>query len=128
MRTILELMKVFEMDKYKNITISEYSLGMKKKTQLMCSLILKPKLLLMDEYISGLDPISLAVIKKILIEYANKGNAIILSTHMLDAAERFCNRAIIIDDGEIIAKEENLSSIKMKYNSLEEYFISTTLK
>jgi ABC-2 type transport system ATP-binding protein len=125
---IQELIQVFEMGEYKNIRISDYSLGIKKKTQLMCSLILKPKILLMDEYISGLDPISLAAIREILVEYAKKGNAIILSTHMLDAAERFCNRAVIIDHGRIIAKEENLSLIKDKYNSLEEYFIATTLK
>ena len=126
-KTIQNLVNEFEVSEYLEERIATYSLGMKKKVQLMCALVLDPKVILLDEYISGLDPIGLFMIKKILKDFAKKGNAVVISTHMLDVAETFCNRAIIIREGKILKEEDNLQSIKSRYKSLEEYFISSVL-
>lgn len=125
---INDIANQFEVEEYFNTRISSYSLGMKKKIQLMCSLILNPKIILMDEYISGLDPMGLFNVKKILRDYASKGNSVVISTHMLDVAETFCNKAIIINEGSIVNEETDIQKVKEKYNSLEEYFISSILK
>lgn len=118
--------KNFQLTDFINNLISTYSLGTKKKLQLLCSLLKKPKILLLDEYISGLDPITLYNVKGILKQYAALGNSILLSTHMLDVAEKFCDDIIMIQDGKIIGnKSINIKEIAEKYSSLEEFFIKT---
>lgn len=118
--------KTFQLTDFINNLICTYSLGTKKKLQLLCSLLKKPKILLLDEYISGLDPITLYNVKEILKHYAALGNSILLSTHMLDVAEKFCDDIIMIQDGRIIGnKSVDMKKIVEKYSSLEEFFIKT---
>lgn len=118
--------KTFQLTDFINNLICTYSLGTKKKLQLLCSLLKKPKILLLDEYISGLDPITLYNVKEILKHYAALGNSILLSTHMLDVAEKFCDDIIMIQDGRIIGnKPVDMKKIVEKYSSLEEFFIKT---
>ncbi|PEA31018.1 hypothetical protein COO13_22380 [Bacillus toyonensis] len=103
--------------------ISKYSLGMKKKLSLLPLLIKKPPLLLLDEYISGIDPVSMKEIKDILKGYASDDKSILLSTHQLEVAQTFCDSIIFIKEGEISQNYISVKEIIDKEKSLEEYFI-----
>ncbi|MDN4638061.1 MULTISPECIES: ABC transporter ATP-binding protein [Bacillus] len=105
--------------------ISEYSLGMKKKISLIPLLLKRPKLLLLDEYFSGIDPISMRDIKIVLNEYIIGGNSVLLSTHQLDAAQSTCDFIIVIDKGKIHKPVISMEEILGNENSVEDYFINS---
>lgn len=118
--------KLFQLEKFIENMISTYSLGTKKKLQLLCTIINNPKILLLDEYISGLDPLSLYNIKNILKDYTSKGNTILLATHMLDVAEKFCDDVIMINNGHVVNDAIlSIDELKQKYSSLEEFYIKS---
>lgn len=108
--------------------IMDCSLGMKKRIQLMCAMVIKPSILLLDEYVSGLDPVSLKIIQKILREYAQNGNMILLATHILSVAESVCDSVIFMQDGEVLQQMENMDYLKNKYSSLEDYYFAMVKK
>ncbi|AEI45613.1 ABC transporter ATP-binding protein [Paenibacillus mucilaginosus] len=83
--------------------IRTYSKGMKQKAALLGALIHRPQLLILDEPLTGLDPESNRQIKDYLKQYAKLGNSIIFSTHILEAAEKLCNRILIMKEGRSIA-------------------------
>lgn len=114
---------LFSLEDYMDHPIFTYSLGTKKKVQLLCSLLKKPKVILLDEYISGLDPTTLYNVKKILRELVDKGSTVVLATHMLDVAEKFCDEFILIHNGSVNHKSISLDSLKTNYSSLEAFFI-----
>lgn len=82
--------------------ISSYSHGMKQKLALISALIHKPKLMILDEPFVGLDPKAALMLKNIMHEICDNGGAIFFSTHVLDVAERLCNKIAIIKDGELV--------------------------
>ena len=106
--------------------ISDYSLGMKKKLTLIPLLIKEPKVLLLDEFISGIDPVSMRDIKQILKKYVSKNNSILFSTHQLDVAQVFCDSILIIHRGEIHTSLMKVDEILKKYGSIEDFFIQQT--
>ena len=83
--------------------ISSYSHGMKQKLAIISALIHEPKLLVLDEPFVGLDPKASFTLKQIMHEICEKGTAIFFSTHVLDVAEKLCNKIAIIKKGQIIA-------------------------
>ncbi len=83
--------------------IGSYSHGMKQKLAIISALIHDPKLLVLDEPFVGLDPKASFVLKQIMHEICEKGTAIFFSTHVLDVAEKLCNKVAIIKKGKIIA-------------------------
>ncbi len=103
--------------------ISTYSHGMKQKLAIIASLIHSPKLFIMDEPFVGLDPESTFKFKEMMRDFVSQGNAIFFSTHVLDTAEKLCNKIAIIKKGQLIAsgdsKElthgESLESCFMEY-------------
>ena len=101
--------------------ISSYSHGMKQKVAIISALIHEPKLLVLDEPFVGLDPKAAYTLKEIMHEMCDKGTAIFFSTHVLDVAEKLCNKVAIIKQGKIIASGsmEELT----KGQSLEERFL-----
>ena len=86
--------------------ISSYSHGMKQKLALISALIRKPKLLLLDEPFVGLDPKAAVILKGFMREVCDNGGAVFFSTHVLDVAEKLCNRIAIIKGGKLIASGE----------------------
>ncbi|KSU88333.1 hypothetical protein MKZ18_02390 [Priestia sp. FSL W8-0001] len=90
----------------------------------MGSLLNKPSVLLLDEFISGIDPINMKKIKSILKDYVSAGNSILLSTHQLEVAQTFCDSLVFINEGKILKIESDISSVFTKNESLEDYFIS----
>ena len=102
--------------------ISSYSHGMKQKLAIISALVHEPKLLILDEPFVGLDPQAAITLKKIMKEICEKGGAIFFSTHVLDVAEKLCNKVAIIKDGELI-KAGNMDDIVRDGISLEDIFM-----
>ncbi len=101
--------------------ISSYSHGMKQKLAIISALVHKPKVLLLDEPFVGLDPKASLDLKKIMHEMCDEGCAIFFSTHVLEVAEKLCNKIAIINEGKLIESGDMETVIKNQ--SLEEVFM-----
>ena len=104
--------------------ISSYSHGMKQKLVIISALIHSPKLLIMDEPFVGLDPRAAFTVKELMAQLVAEGGAVFFSTHVLDVAEKICNKMAIIKNGSLIACGTT-AEIKGD-NSLEEVFLELT--
>lgn len=102
--------------------ISSYSHGMKQKLAIISALVHRPKLLLLDEPFVGLDPKAAVILKEIMRELCEDGGAIFFSTHVLDVAEKLCNKVAIIKGGELVASGE-MKDIVKDGDSLESIFM-----
>ena len=118
---IKENADAFEITSALGDLISSYSHGMKQKLAIIGALLHKPKLLILDEPFVGLDPKAALVLKNKMHELCEEGSAIFFSTHVLDVAEKLCNKVAIIRQGEIIALG-NMEEL-IKDSSLEEVFM-----
>ncbi len=107
--------------------IGDYSHGMKQKLMLISVLMRKPRVLFLDEPTVGLDAKSAKILKMLLRKYANEGSAIFMTTHVLEIAEKMCDRIGIINKGELIA-EGTLSELRSRSGkeSLEDIFLNLT--
>ncbi len=83
--------------------IGSYSHGMKQKLAIVSALLHRPKLMILDEPFVGLDPKAAVVLKTVMKELCREGGAIFFSTHVLDVAEKLCNKVAIIRDGRLAA-------------------------
>ena len=113
--------KMFEMEDKLNDDISSFSHGMKQKVALMAALSHNPNVLVMDEPFVGLDPKAVFDIKNIMKEMTKEGKTIFFSTHILDVAEKLCDRVAIIKNGNIV-KIGKMKDIKGD-SSLEKVFL-----
>lgn len=102
--------------------VSTYSHGMKQKLALISALVHRPKLLILDEPFVGLDPKAAVILKNVMHRICEEGGAIFFSTHVLDVAEKLCNRVAIIKDGTLIASGE-MEEIVKAGQSLEDIFM-----
>ncbi|MCC0679756.1 ABC transporter ATP-binding protein [Clostridioides sp. ES-S-0005-03] len=93
----------FEINRALGDLISSYSHGMKQKLAIISALIHNPKILILDEPFVGLDPKASFILKEIMKEFCKKGGCIFFSTHVLEVAEKICDKIAIIKDGNIIA-------------------------
>ncbi len=94
---------IFEITESLAMPIGAYSHGMKQKLALIAALMHEPKLMIMDEPFVGLDPKAAHTIKQIMRELCNSGSAIFFSTHVLEVAEKLCDKVAIIKDGKLVA-------------------------
>jgi len=101
--------------------IRSYSHGMRQKIAIISAIIHEPKLLVLDEPFVGLDPKATYTLKEIMREMCSNGSAVFFSTHVLDVAEKLCNRVVIIKEGRIIASGTMDELTKDK--SLEDLFL-----
>ena len=101
--------------------ISECSHGMKQKIAIISALIHKPKLILMDEPFVGLDPVASHQLKNLMAEHCANGGAIFFSTHVLEVAEKLCNKVAIIKNGKLVAS--GAMDVVRGDSSLEEIFL-----
>lgn len=127
-KNIEKLAKKFEMQPALNNKMQSYSRGMRQKIIIMGVLLHNPKNLILDEPMTGLDPKSSYDLKKIMKEHANNNNTVFFSTHILEVAERLCDRIAIIDKGKIIfvGTYEEMKREFKKNASLEELFMEIT--
>ncbi len=126
---ISDLLRLFELEEKGNELIQGYSRGMRQKIALAGALIHQPKVIFLDEPTVGLDPKSARLMKDILRKLCNEGTTVFVSTHILEIAERMCDRFAIINRGKIIAigtmaelREHAASDTK----SLEDIFLELT--
>lgn len=111
----------FEITKNLGDPISSYSHGMKQKLAIISALIHEPKLLILDEPFVGLDPKASHTLKEIMKEMVKKDCSIFFSTHVLEVAEKLCNKIAIIKEGKIVV-EGNMKEV-IKNKSLEDTFM-----
>lgn len=104
----------FEITSYKNRKIKELSKGNQQKIQFISAVIHEPKLLILDEPFTGLDPINVKLMKEAIIDLKNKGCSIIFSSHQMEYIEDFCEKLVILVKGKPIL-EGNLKDIKESY-------------
>ena len=93
----------FEINKALGDLISSYSHGMKQKLAIISALIHSPKVLILDEPFVGLDPKASFILKEIMKEFCNNGGCIFFSTHVLEVAEKICDKIGIIKGGKLMA-------------------------
>lgn len=108
------LLDRFNIKEYKDKKIKELSKGNQQKIQFIISVLNEPKLLILDEPFSGLDPINVEAFKDYIIELSNKGSIIIFSSHRMEHVELFCKKLVVLKDGKSVL-EGYLKDIKEKY-------------
>ena len=102
--------------------ISTYSHGMKQKLAIISALVHQPRLMVLDEPFVGLDPKATIILKDIMRKICKEGGAIFFSTHVLDVAERLCNKVAIIKDGSLVTSG-NMEELIKQGKSLETIFM-----
>lgn len=124
---IEKYLKYFELEEAANSQIRSYSRGMKQKITVIGSLLHQPQLWVLDEPMVGLDPRASHLLKEEIHAHCQKGNTVFFSTHVLDVAEKMCDRIGIINKGKLIA-EGTLDELRSgeKGASLEQLFLELT--
>jgi ABC-2 type transport system ATP-binding protein len=120
-RQIAKYADAFELTANLGQSIQSYSHGMKQKLALIAALMHSPKLIIMDEPFVGLDPKSSHTLKQIMREHCDNGGAIFFSTHVLEVAEKLCDKVAIIKEGKLIVSG-TMEEVKGN-ESLEEVFL-----
>lgn len=118
--------KMFDMEQELGNTIRSFSHGMKQKISLIAALAHEPKVLIMDEPFVGLDPKAIFDMKGVMKEIAKDGGTIFFSTHILDVAEKLCDRVAIVKQGQIV-KVGDMQAIRGD-KSLEKVFLELEAK
>jgi ABC-2 type transport system ATP-binding protein len=126
---LTHMAEIFEMTRALRDRIQSYSHGMRQKIIIMGALLHNPGLWILDEPLTGLDPRSSFQLKEMMRAHADTGNAVLFSTHMLEVAEKLCDKIAIINKGQIVFFGE-LEELKGRYNqlSLEDIFMEVTAR
>ena len=114
--------KLFELENAIDNKIKTYSHGMKQKITIMAALVHDPKIWILDEPLTGLDPQSIYQVKQCMIEHAKKGNIVFFSSHIIDIVEKLCDRIAIIKKGHILCVRDTLD-VEKEHGSLETYYL-----
>ncbi len=112
---------LFELTKDLAEPVSAYSHGMKQKLAVISAWLHEPKLIIMDEPFVGLDPKASHILKEMMREFCDKGNAIFFSTHVLEVAQKLCDKVAIIKNGKLI-RSGTMEEVRGD-DSLEEVFL-----
>ena len=115
-------LKAFKMEEHFDKPIKSYSHGMKQKISVIAALVHNPKLWVLDEPLTGLDPQSAYQLKKVMREHADAGNTVFFSSHILDVVENLCDRCCIIEQGRLKGVFD-IAEIKKNKTSLEKISI-----
>lgn len=124
-----KLLKVFRLDDKVNMFPTHFSKGMKQKVMLICAFIVEPDLYIIDEPFLGLDPLGIESLIDLMVEERDKNRSILMSTHILSTAERYCNRYVILDNGRVLVSgtiEELRQKMDMPDASLDDLYLSLT--
>jgi ABC-2 type transport system ATP-binding protein len=126
---IEDYLDAFDLENRENEMISGYSHGMKQKIAIIAALLHKPKLLILDEPLSGLDPKSAKIVKDLIHKLAKEGITTIMSTHVLEIADAVCDKIAIMYQGSKLAEgkpTELRKEAEMPDSTLEEIFLKLT--
>ncbi len=111
----LKWLERFELESWAHKKVQELSKGMQQKVQFIGTILHDPDLIIMDEPFAGLDPINTKLLKDILLELKQSGKTIILSTHLMDQAEKLCEEICLINQGAVVL-QGSLAEIKQRYS------------
>jgi ABC-2 type transport system ATP-binding protein len=126
-KRVNELAERFELTDALSSPMMSYSHGMRQKLMVIAALVHNPPVWILDEPMTGLDPKSSYELKEMMREHAKKGNAVFFSTHVLEVAEKLCDKVIIIKKGNLLydGTLENLESQHLN-QTLENIFLEMT--
>lgn len=126
-----QLLKIFRLDEKLEWFPVNFSKGMKQKVMIICALMVNPSLLIVDEPFLGLDPVAIQDLTELLAQEKEKGTSILMSTHVLDSAEKMCDRFVILHHGQILA-DGNLEDLRKQFGqvdaSLNDIYLTLTQK
>ena len=129
MRRAAPLLKTFRLESQLDVFPSHFSKGMKQKVMIICAFIVDPDLYIIDEPFLGLDPLGIQSMLDLMELKKKEGRTVLMSTHILATAERYCDRFMILDHGEIVAMgdlEELREQTNMPNRTLDEIYIKVT--
>ncbi len=123
------LLKTFRLQDQLSVFPSHFSKGMKQKVMIICAFIVEPDLYIIDEPFLGLDPLGIQSMLDLMESKKKEGRTVLMSTHILATAERYCDRFIILDHGEIVAMgdlDELRQQTDMPGATLDDIYIHVT--
>jgi ABC-2 type transport system ATP-binding protein len=123
------LLKEFRMNKRLKWFPAHFSKGMKQKVMIMCAFLVEPSLYIIDEPFVGLDPLGIQSLLEMMNNMKSQGAGILMSTHILATAERYCDSFIILHNGKVKASgslEDLRKQFKMEHATLDDIYISLT--
>jgi ABC-2 type transport system ATP-binding protein len=126
---IEQFLEGLQMKGHENELIGGYSQGMKQKIAIIAALLHRPKILVMDEALNGLDPRSAKLVKDLVRNLANDGTSVLFSTHVLEIAEALCDHVAIMYQGKIVANgsmSDLRSQAGLPGSTLEQVFLKIT--
>jgi len=124
-----KLVSAFELKQFFDTPIAALSMGNKQKVAIIAALLHEPRLLVLDEPLIGLDARSSKILKELVTFHAKRGGAVIFSTHIMEVAEKLCDRVGIINKGKIVGEgtvNELRKLVKSAEGSLEDIFLKVT--
>ena len=126
-----KLLKTFRLEKRLDWFPANFSKGMKQKVMIVCAFLIEPSLYIIDEPFLGLDPLAIHALLELLKEEKAKGKSILMSTHVLSTAEKYCDRFIFLHEGQV-KSQGTLAQIKEQFAmpdaSLDELYLALTLE
>lgn len=126
-----KLLEIFRLDNKLDWFPSNFSKGMRQKVMIVCAFITKAQLFVIDEPFLGLDPLAVNDLLQLIDKKKHEGASILMSTHVLDAAEKYCDRFVLINDG-TVSYEGTMSEIQTHYadlgNSLNDIYLALAKK
>lgn len=122
-----ELLALFDLEEWGDELIESYSHGMRQKLIVASAFVHRPRVIVVDEPMVGLDPKSARTLKELFREYVRRGNTVLMSTHTLEVAERLCDRMAIVQHGRVKACG-SVSALMADHGggSLEEIYLALT--
>ncbi|MFS9181143.1 ABC transporter ATP-binding protein [Streptococcus timonensis] len=123
------LLKMFRLDQKLDWFPVHFSKGMKQKVMIICAFVVDPSLFIVDEPFLGLDPLAISDLIQLLEEEKKKGKSILMSTHVLDSAEKMCDSFVILHKGQVRAKGDLLQlrqAFDMPEASLNDIYLALT--
>lgn len=126
-----KLLKLFRLEEKLDWFPVHFSKGMKQKVMIICAFMVQPSLLIVDEPFLGLDPVAIQDLIDLLEQEKKRGTSILMSTHVLDSAEKMCDRFVILHQGQVLA-DGNLDQLRQSFGqadaSLNEIYLTLTQK
>jgi len=122
---IAEVLEMVGLSNAAKTRVKKYSLGMKQRLGLAAALLGKPRILILDEPVNGLDPEGIRSVRRLIQDYARNGNTVLLSSHLMDETSKIVDDIVIINKGKII-DSGTLEDVIADHESLEEAFFALT--
>ena len=124
-----KLLKTFRLSDKLDWFPANFSKGMKQKVMIICAFLTEPSLYIIDEPFLGLDPLAINDLITLMLDMKKSGAAILMSTHILSTAEKFCDKFIVLHEGRVIA-DGDLAALRAKFKlpdaSLDEIYVALT--